>query len=311
MFFQMILCLGIWTVGFVVNCIRGFPQFYALPLLGGFFWSLGNMSVVPIIKTIGIGLGMIVWNGVGLVVGWATARYGLFGINKEIPSNLTLNYCGVMLSLSSTIVYFFVKSEPNKKVTPSNSNQSISIINEDQIANELADHPNSENENKGFFESLNPKVAKIIGFGLAVFSGFMYGESNTPILYVKSNYEGASKNNMDYLFSYYTGIFISSVVYLIIYSIYKRNKPDIYPKIILPGLSSGIMWGCANICFFLATNALTQAISYPISTTGPSIVASIWGIFLYKEIRGKKNFIFFIAGSILALIGYVLCGLSF
>jgi glucose uptake protein GlcU len=311
MFFQMILCLGIWMVGFVLNCIRGFPQFYALPMLGGFFWSLGNLTVVPIIKTIGLGLGLIVWCGIELVVGWATARYGLFGINKEIPSNLTLNYFGVVVSLISTIVFFFVKSEPNTKVTPSDSNQLISILKKENKTADSLQLSVSENQNKGFFESFNPKVAKIIGFSLAIFSGFMYGESNTPILYVKSNYEGASKNNMDYLFAFYTGIFMSSIVYLIIYSIYKRNKPDIYPEIILPGLSSGIMWGCANICFFLATNALNQAISYPISTTGPSIVASIWGIFLYKEIRGKKNFVFFIAGSILALIGSVLCGLSF
>lgn len=40
MFFQFILCLGIWLVGFVVNWFRGFPKFYALPMLGGFFWAV-------------------------------------------------------------------------------------------------------------------------------------------------------------------------------------------------------------------------------------------------------------------------------
>lgn len=38
----------------------------ALPLLGGFLWSTGNNCVVPIIKTIGLGLGMIFWNCVGM-----------------------------------------------------------------------------------------------------------------------------------------------------------------------------------------------------------------------------------------------------
>lgn len=38
MFFQLILTTAIWTVGFVVYAIRGFPTFYALPMLGGFFW---------------------------------------------------------------------------------------------------------------------------------------------------------------------------------------------------------------------------------------------------------------------------------
>ncbi len=39
MFFQLILCLAIWTVGLVVQCIRGFPTFYPLPMVGGLLWS--------------------------------------------------------------------------------------------------------------------------------------------------------------------------------------------------------------------------------------------------------------------------------
>lgn len=38
MFFQFILTTAIWSVGFVVYAIRQFPKFYALPMLGGFFW---------------------------------------------------------------------------------------------------------------------------------------------------------------------------------------------------------------------------------------------------------------------------------
>ena len=34
MFFQLILCLGIWIVGFVVNCIVNFPKMKPLALLG-------------------------------------------------------------------------------------------------------------------------------------------------------------------------------------------------------------------------------------------------------------------------------------
>lgn len=40
MFFQLILCIAIWTVGFIVNWARDFPQFYALPMLGGFLWAV-------------------------------------------------------------------------------------------------------------------------------------------------------------------------------------------------------------------------------------------------------------------------------
>jgi hypothetical protein len=39
MFFQLVLCLAIWSVGFVVYFIRGFPRFYALPMVGGALWT--------------------------------------------------------------------------------------------------------------------------------------------------------------------------------------------------------------------------------------------------------------------------------
>lgn len=71
------------------------------------------------------------------------------------------------------------------------------------------------------------------------------------------------------------------------------------------------MWGAANLCYFMATNALTQSISYPISASGPPIFASLWGIFLYKEIKGLRNFAFLLSGFALAIAGSVLVGLSF
>lgn len=45
MFFQLILCIAIWTVGFLVNSIRNFPQFYPLPLLGGFMWAVRSQTL--------------------------------------------------------------------------------------------------------------------------------------------------------------------------------------------------------------------------------------------------------------------------
>ena len=102
-------------------------------------------------------------------------------------------------------------------------------------------------------------------------------------------------------------------------------------KVILPALASGAMWGIANSSFFLANNALSQAVTFPIVssgklfiflkrcdelinnfffTLGPSAIASLWGIILYKEIKGLKNFIILGIGFSLAVAGSVLTGLS-
>jgi len=90
----------------------------------------------------------------------------------------------------------------------------------------------------------------------------------------------------------------------------KRNKPVVQPEVILPALLSGAMWAVANSLFFLANNALSQAVTFPIVSSGPSAIASLWGILLYKEIKGLKNFIILGVGFSLALIGSILTGLS-
>lgn len=78
MFFQLMLTTGIWIIGFSVNWARDFPKFYALPMLGGFFWTTGNLNTVPVMNTIGIGLGSLFPNIILLCLGWGIARFGKF-----------------------------------------------------------------------------------------------------------------------------------------------------------------------------------------------------------------------------------------
>ena len=42
MYFQLVLCSAIWTVGLVVYLARDAPTFYALPMLGGFLWAVSS-----------------------------------------------------------------------------------------------------------------------------------------------------------------------------------------------------------------------------------------------------------------------------
>lgn len=208
-----------------------------------------------------------------------------------------MNYVGIFLALVSAVFYLFVKSD-TKKENP----EAVESTNSTEVLIQ------NEDDNRDFFEKLNPVKKRLLGIGLAIMSGILYGQCNTPVLYTTQNHE--SKNYLDYMFSYYTGILLASLGYFIIYCIYKKNKPVVYPQIILPGLISGWMWGAANVCYFLATNALKQAISFPISNCGPPIVASLWGIILYKEIKGKRNFLILLTGFAVAIVGSILIGLS-
>jgi hypothetical protein len=44
-------------------------------MVGGAIWCTGNMCVVPVIKTIGLAMGLLIWGTLNLIAGWATGRY--------------------------------------------------------------------------------------------------------------------------------------------------------------------------------------------------------------------------------------------
>ena len=72
---------------------------------------------------------------------------------------------------------------------------------------------------------------------------------------------------LDYVFAHFTGILVTSTVYMLIYCVAMKNKPRIYPEVILPGFLSGTMWAVADIGWFIANDVLSQPISFPIITS--------------------------------------------
>ena len=70
-FYQLTVCLSIWSIGAVVNLIRDFPTFYFLPMVGGFFWTTACLNNVPMIKMIGLGMATLISGTIAILVGWA------------------------------------------------------------------------------------------------------------------------------------------------------------------------------------------------------------------------------------------------
>lgn len=42
LFFQWVMCVGIWLVGVVINVVQLQPPFFVPALLGGFLWTTGE-----------------------------------------------------------------------------------------------------------------------------------------------------------------------------------------------------------------------------------------------------------------------------
>ncbi len=242
MFFQLLVGLSIWSASLIVNCVRGQPEFYALPMLGGFFWSTANLQTVPTIKLLGIGISQTINNLVSLVFGWAYARFGWFGIRPEQPANVGLNYAGVAVCALSVVVYLFVKvNEPASNTTQ----KQIQSDSDEEVTEEatrlLGRVQRKEEEDEGleFYEKLGAIERKAFGVVVAIVGGVFFGATFAPILYVQDNYEGASPNGNDYAFSLGTGILFSSLGYFVVYCVVRRNRPRIYPELMLPAFTTG------------------------------------------------------------------------
>ncbi|XP_055452598.1 transmembrane protein 144 [Psammomys obesus] len=290
MFLQWVLCAAIWLVALVVNWILRCPKFWPLAMLGGCIWATGNVAVVPIIKTIGLGLGILIWGSFNTLTGWASSRFGWFGMDAEEVPKPILNYIGAGLSVVSALTFLFIKSEVPTRPC---SLDTAPLMTEPVI--NTAEDPC---EDPSWVDRLSTKYHRIVGCSLAVISGVLYGSTFVPIIYIKDHskindsiYAGASQYDLDYVFAHSSGIFLTSTVYFVAYSVAMKNRPKLYPQAVLPGFLSGVLWAIATCCWFIANHSLSAVVSFPIITAGPGFIAALWGIVVFKEIQGVRNYL--------------------
>ncbi|XP_004553693.3 transmembrane protein 144b isoform X1 [Maylandia zebra] len=309
MFFQWVTCAAIWVVSMFGDLMLQSPKFCPFAMLGGVLWATGNVAVVPFVKAIGLGLGILISGSSNLLMGWASSRFGWFGIAAQNVSHPILNYCGAGLCLLSGLIFFFVKAD----VELLHSSETIPLL----IDRRTNSGSYGQNSSESWIDTIGPKSKRFIGFLLAVVAGLMYAFSIIPVLYIKSNsvhhdsmfYE-SSVYDLDYVHAHCCGIFIASTVYFAIYCAAMNTKPKLYSRAVLPGLLSGLMWAIGTYCWFLANNYLNSVITFPIVTVGYGLVAALWGCLVFKEIKGLANCLIFSLASCVVLTGSVLTAIS-
>ncbi|XP_050014791.1 transmembrane protein 144 [Alexandromys fortis] len=312
MFLQWVLCAAIWLVALVVNLILRCPKFWPFAMLGGCIWATGNIAVVPIIKTIGLGLGILIWGSFNTLTGWASSRFGWFGMDVEEVSNPMLNYFGAGLSVvrSAAITTFTFSLKGHTWWVLFGVWDLLGFFITLVICVQVINTAEDTCANSSWVDRLSAKYHRIVGCSLAVVSGILYGSTFVPIIYIKDHskrnesvYAGASQFDLDYVFAHSSGIFLTSTVYFVAYCIAMRNRPNLYPEAILPGFLSGVLWAIATCCWFIANHSLSAVISFPIITAGPGLIAALWGIFIFKEIQGLRNYLLLLLAFCIILSG--------
>jgi glucose uptake protein GlcU len=333
MFFQWIMCVGIFLVGFITTWIRT-PQgesieFYPFALLGGFLWCTGNIMTVPTVKLIGLGLGILIWGLSNLAMGWFTGTFGLFGTEKGDVKIPALNYVGFCMACFSMGVFAFVKpsTDSDKPTTDESANllhlqassTSSASAMYDVIDGSVGDK-DGERRTPGidvekFLDRVFGEKKRFVGYGMALVMGLFFGNNFTPSAHMinhacKDGVLVHSTHGLHYVFSQFTGILLTSTIYFSLYCIVTKNNPAVNPQIVFPALISGIMWAIAQVFFFVANSQLGLNVAFPIVALGPGIVASLIGILVYKEIQGRNNLIVFFVAFSIAVVAIIMITLS-
>jgi len=105
-------------------------------------------------------------------------------------------------------------------------------------------------------------------------------------------------------FSQFCGILLASFCYFCVYNVYMQGftsipgEPFVNKKLIGPGFACGMVWAFAQIGWFYANENLSMQIAFPVITTAPGLIGTIWGIILHDEISLKPMNMFFLALAI-------------
>ncbi|XP_055080550.1 transmembrane protein 144b isoform X2 [Periophthalmus magnuspinnatus] len=257
MFFHWVSCSAIWLVSLIGDLTLQSPKFYPLAMLGGVIWATGNIAAVPILKAVGFGLGIVIWGASSLLMGWASSRFGWFGIAASQVSRPVLNYSGAGLCLLSVLILFFVKTNAQLHPPP----ESTPLLFDRRTNSGSFGPPSPE----FWMDSIGPNSRRFIGCLLAVVSGLLYGSSLVPILYIKSH--SSYRDSMFYGASVY-GLLSGLMWTLATYSWFLANR-YLNPVNTFPIVSTGYglvaaLWGslvfrevkdfasCLTFCFGLS-----------------------------------------------------------
>ena len=352
-FFQWVLCSAISFVGMGVQLQQtyaagGSPEFKPMAMLGGFLWCTGNIMSVPVIKCIGLSMGLLLWGGSNMVAGWASGTFGILGLPAPTTPLTTpwLNYLGVALSLASLGLYSFVETNVSGKKDGDASQEYAKLNAGDDYAalssmsprivgseytmdahgnvetpdvrvgmgNAAEGMSNSEDvhqQGSSWIDKLSRKNKRMVGIIGALVSGVFYGTSFNPVFHIIDTTSNPGDcHAIGFVFSHFSGIFLTSTIFMMIYCAATNNRPRIYPRVILPAFLSGIMWAIANTAWFIASENLSFSVSFPLVTTGPGFVSMFWGILVFNEVSGRKNFIILGIALTIAITGVLMIAVS-
>ena len=148
---------------------------------------------------------------------------------------------------------------------------------------------------------------QLYGSVCALLVGVFGGSILMPLQLAPKEYRG-----LNFVPSLGLGTLIIAPMITMPYMYLSRSSPSrghwAMRESLLPGLMAGAVWNGANVCSIYAISDVGYAVAYPLMQAAIA-VAALWGIAVFKEIKGKQIGVVAVS-AIVVLGGAVLLALS-
>jgi len=313
-FFSFCMSLGIFFTGLLgsfmaqteeSDAFHELPKFEPYAMVGGAAWMIGNLMCPLIIKWIGLGLGLTVWDLSNMIMGWVTGRLGLFNVPKEHVQNDALNITGFVLAVVSLFFFSLARDPHCPQDCPEEKDTDLERDDREMTHSASLDSDASRAQNL----EVPRKMRWVLGFCMSMFAGCLFGYTFDPAIEL-AHREGNSTDQMDYVWSNFAGIVLTGNVAFVIYVLVRGEKSFIQRSAVFPAILSGAIWAVAQLAWFKANQALSLTIAFPIVSSIPGIVGLLLGACCFGELKTFRARLFAGLGCLVRIPGIVLIALS-
>jgi len=315
MVIQCYMSVAIFLVSWLVAAIPGVGvSFTYWGVIGAAIWTPASCASIFGIKYLGLGVSQGSWSGIIMVTSfvWGVAyfSYPVEHIALTIlalvllllgSSGLAITGAGILRRLG---LPEYIPADDEKHSSCNN----VSINKEEESL--LGNNNNTSNTEPTPTTPTVTVFQRIIGVICVLIVGLFAGSVMVPFnLFQKTN--SSVTHSIKYLISYGIGVLGVTPLLVIPYFVIKREMPNFHlnkPSIIIFGLLTGVTWSIGNFASYYATDYLGLSIGYPL-TQMALLVAGLWGLFWYREIKGWFSITQFFSFAIIVLAGAALLGI--
>ena len=328
-FFCAVMSLGILLVGLMTGMFLTstegltIPAFEPLAAVGGALWMLGNLMCPYIIQLIGLGLGLTMWDLSNMLMGWLIGRFGLFGLDKDEIDEPNLNLIGLILA-SVSLIFFSISSAMKNPETreakvcekgsgPGSAEEPDPERTPDVRSESVGDLEGGKDVAKEGLEGTPRGLWKMfLGSFMSISAGILFGTTFVLPTALRGGILGGHHSPfiMDYVFSHFIGIFLTSTIAMMIYVSIRGKKSYMPRSIIIPAIWAGVIWGVAQVAWFQANLDLGFTVSFPVVASLPGIIGLAVGVLCFNELGAQKARIFAGLGLLLRIPGVLLIAIS-